>query len=126
MPGSHATIQEAIDDPACTTISLAAQTYPESISILRSLTLSGPPAGGAIVEGLVWVVGSGSVVDLADLLVQNGCPESLLVQGGAQVNGANLQVIHSAALPCPPPPLIFTDGFESGDTSGWSGQVPPP
>ena len=46
VPGSHTTIQEAADDPACATITLAAQTYPESIVIRRSLTLAGPATGG--------------------------------------------------------------------------------
>ncbi len=40
VPGSHATIQEAIDDPLCTTINLAVQTYAESISIPRSFMAS--------------------------------------------------------------------------------------
>ena len=126
VPGSHATIQEAIDDPACTTINLAVQTYPESINIPRSLILAGPGGGGAIVEGLVRVVGAGTVVDLNDLAVQNGCLENaMLVLGGAEVNGTNLTVERSAALPCPPS-FIFSDGFETGDTSAWSSQVPPP
>ena len=119
VPGSHATIQEAIDDPACATINLSAQSYPESINIPRSLTLVGPGGGGAVVEGLVRVVGVGTVVNLSDLAVQNGCPSNaLLVFGGAQTNGTNLAVERSAALPCPPLP-VFSDGFESGDTSGW-------
>lgn len=33
VPGSHATIQTAMDDPACTTIDLSAQTYAESVNI---------------------------------------------------------------------------------------------
>ncbi len=44
VPGSHTTIQEAIDDPACATVALATQTYPESIVIRRSLTLAGVAA----------------------------------------------------------------------------------
>ena len=63
VPGSHATIQEAIDDPSCTTINLSTQTYPESINITRTLTLAGPGGGGAIVEGLVRVVGKKSSPD---------------------------------------------------------------
>ena len=124
VPGSHATIQEAIDDPLCTQIDLAVQTYPESINIPRSLTLAGPGGGGAIVEGLVRVVGAGTLVNLVDLAVQNGCPQNaMLVLGSAQVIATNLTVEHSAALPCPPS-IIFTDGFESGNTSAWSQTVP--
>ena len=42
---------------------------------------------------------------------------------GAQVTGSSLEVERSAALPCPPS-FTFADGFESGDTSAWSSQVP--
>ena len=135
VPGTHATIQGAIDDPACTTINLSAQSYPESINIQRSLTLAGPApsggnggentgGGGAVVEGLVRVVGAGTLVNTSDLAVRNGCPlNALLVLGGAQTNGMNLTVERSAALPCPAS-LVFADGFESGDTAAWSSQVP--
>lgn len=36
----------------------------------------------------------------------------MLVQGGAEVNDANLEVEPSGAFPCPPS-LIFADGFDS-------------
>ena len=63
-------------------------------------------------------------MDLVDLAVQNGCLENaMLVLGGAEVSGTNLTAERSAALPCPPS-IIFTAGFESGDTSAWSSQVP--
>ncbi len=69
-------------------------------------------------------MGAGTLVDLVDLAVQNGCLENaMLVQGGAEVSGTNLTVERSVALPCPPS-IIFADGFESGDTSAWSSQVP--
>lgn len=121
VPGSHVTIQEAIDDPACVTITLSAQTYAESIVIPRSLTLAGPATGGAIVQGLVLMVGSGTEVGLHDLRVENGCvPNALRTTSGATMTGANLEVERSAALPCPEvPDSIFADGFETGDTSAW-------
>jgi hypothetical protein len=100
VPGSHATIQAAINDPSCTTIDLANQTYSESVLVSRSLTIASPSGGSATIEGLVAVEGSGTVVALDDLGVQNGCsPEALRVQGGAEVNGTNLQVTRAAALP---------------------------
>lgn len=127
VPGTHTTVQEAIDDLACTTINLSAQTYAESITVLRTLTLAGPGGGGAIIEGLVLVAGVGTTVDLNDLAVQNGClGNAMVVRGGAQVSGTNHQVTRSGALPCPPFLMLFGDGFESGDTSAWSSQVPPP
>ncbi len=124
VPGSHATIQAAIDDPACATITLSAQTYAESINIPRSLTLAGPGAGGAVVEGLVRVVSGGTAVTLQDLAVQNGCFRSAQkAVAGAEVTGSNLTVEHASGLPCPPS-IVFEDGFESGDTSRWSNTVP--
>jgi hypothetical protein len=126
VPGSYVTIQEAIDDPACVTITLSAQTYGESIVIPRSLPLAGPRAGGAIVQGLVLVVGSGTEVGLQDLRVENGCvPDALRTASGARMTGENLEVVRSAALPCPATAdSIFADGFESGDTTNWSGSIP--
>ncbi len=121
VPGTHATIQEAIDDPACVLITLSAQTYAESIVIARSLDLAGPAAGGAIVQGLVLMVGSGTEVGLQDLRVENGCvPNALKTTSGATMTGTNLEVECSAAFPCPQTAdSIFADGFESGDTSAW-------
>ena len=124
VPGSHATIQQAIDDPGCATITLAAQTYAESVNIPRSLTMVGPGTGGAVVQGLLRVVGAGTQVTLQDLRVENGCPVSALrAVAGAEVTGTNLEVERSAGFPCPPS-IVFQDGFESGDTTAWSATVP--
>ena len=127
VPGSHTTIQEAIDDPACATVALATQTYPESIVIRRSLTLAGPGGGGAIVQGLVLMSGPTTVVTLQDLRVENGCvPDALRTTGGARLAGENLQVERADGLPCPATAdAIFTDGFESGNTDAWSSTTPP-
>jgi hypothetical protein len=126
VPGSHATIQEAADDPACATVTLAAQTYPESIVLRRSLTLAGPGAGGAVVQGLVLIAGATTQVALNDLRVENGCvPDALRTSGGARLTGNNLQVERSEGLPCPATAdTIFTDGFESEDTTAWSATTP--
>ena len=126
VPGSHPTIQEAVNDSACTEIDLSDQTYPESILVTRSLTIAGPGAGTAILEGGVEVTRSGTIVTLTDLEVRNGCqPEALSAAGGGRVEGTGLVVVRSAALPCPSVIAdIFLDGFESGDTSAWSSTVP--
>lgn len=126
VPGTHPTIQEAVDDPACTTIDLAAQSYPESIEIRRSLTLGGPAAGGAVIEGLVLVVGLGTAVNLAHLEVANGCrPDAMRASGGATVNATHVSVQRAAVLPCPElASSIFSDGFETGDTGRWSSTTP--
>ena len=126
VPGSHATIQEATDDPACATVTLSAQTYPESIVIRRSMTLAGPGSGGAVVQGLLLIAGATTEATLQDLTVENGCvPDALRTSGGAKLAGNNLQVERSAALPCPlTADAIFVDGFETGNTSAWSNTSP--
>jgi hypothetical protein len=126
VPGSHTTIQQAADDPACVTISLSSQTYPESIVFRRSVTVAGPVTGGAVVQGLVIVTGSGTIVALQHLGVENGCvPDALRTSGGARLTGANLEVERSSTLPCPATAdTIFTDGFESGNTTAWSATTP--
>jgi hypothetical protein len=123
VPGSHATIQAAVDDPACATINLSAQTFVESIVIRRTLTLSGAAGGNAVVAGLVMAIGSGSEVSLDTLRVENGCtPDALRASAGARIVGTDLQVEHSEGLGCPQTAdTIFADGFESGDTTAWSG-----
>ena len=126
IPGSHATIQEAADDPACAEVVLASQTYPESIVLRRTVTVAGPAAGGAVIQGLVLIAGSETVITLRDLEVANGCtPDSVRITGGAELLGETLTVTRSEVLPCPATAdTIFTDGFESGNTSAWSATSP--
>ena len=125
VPGSHPSIQEAVLDIACTSIDITATTYNESIEVARSLTINGPGGGGAVIEGLATVTGSGTQVAFNNLAVQNGCtPDGVRVDGGAEVNGTNFAVTSDTALPCPIVPFIFSDGFESGNTSAWSATVP--
>ena len=125
VPGSHPTIQQAVLDTACTTIDLVATTYSESIEVTRSLTLSGPGGGGAVIEGLATVSGAGTQVAMNNLAIQNGCtPDGIRSDGQAELTGTNLSVTSNSALPCPIIPFLFSDGFESGDTSAWSGSVP--
>jgi hypothetical protein len=45
VPGSHPTIQSAVNDPTCATINVAAGTYNEQVQINRTLTLRGAQAG---------------------------------------------------------------------------------
>jgi hypothetical protein len=126
VPGTHATIQGAADDPVCATVVLAAQTYPESIVLRRTVTIAGPGTGGAVIQGLVLVIGSDTAATLRDLEVANGCtPDALRAAGGAELAGDNLSVTRSDTLPCPlTADTIFTDGFESGNTGAWSSSTP--
>jgi hypothetical protein len=124
VPGTHPAIQAAVDDPTCATIALSAQTHSESVNISRTRTLAGPSGGGAVVQGLLRAVGAGTHVRLHHLRAENGCLlGAVRAEGGAEIIGNNLEVEHSAGLPCPPS-LVFSDGFESGDTSAWSNTVP--
>ena len=121
VPGSHATIQEAADDLACTSIALADQTYPESVRIARSVSLTGPGAGIAVLEGRLEAVGVSTVLTVTDLRVESGCrPVAVEALAGARIEGVRLDTVSSSASPCPAFAFeIFADGFESGDTTAW-------
>lgn len=110
---SHPTLQQAVNDPVCTTIELAAQAYPEQIEIRRSLTLTGAGPLSSTVDGPILVQGLSIQVAMASLGIRNGCPQpGLRVQAGALVSPANVRV-STSAIECPPPPdLIFADRFE--------------
>lgn len=126
VPGTHGNIQEAVDDPSCATITLGDRIYSESVEIRRPLAVTGPVAGGAVVQGLILVTGSGTTVQLADVGVSNGCsPDAFRANGGATVVATGVTVQRSGSLPCPDlASSIFHDGFESGDAGAWSGSVP--
>jgi hypothetical protein len=127
VPGSHATIQAAADDPGCGAVVLAAQAYPESVVLRRSVTMTGPGTGGAVVQGLVLIAGATTVATLRDLRVENGCvPDAVRAAGGARIEGETLDVVRATGLPCPlTADAIFADGFETGTTNAWSSTTPP-
>ncbi|RLE20598.1 MAG: hypothetical protein DRJ50_10490 [Actinobacteria bacterium] len=119
--GSYPTIQAAIDDPSCAQVLLAAQTFSESVSISRDVTVDGDSSSTTVIEGQVTV--SGGTVVLQDMRIDTSTPElaglfseGLAVSGGAQVSGSDL-VVRNASM-------LFGDGFESGDTTLWSRTVP--
>lgn len=118
---SHATLQAAVDDPACTEITLTGQVYPGSVVIGRSLTVTGVASAATTIQGQVRVT-AGDVV-LEALCVDTSSPAlagrfaaALEVAGGASAGGADLVVRHRA--------MLFGDGFESGTTGGWSATAP--
>jgi hypothetical protein len=120
VPGTHSRIAEAVADATCTQIQLAAQTYPESPTIRRSLGLAGPSGGGAVLQGRLAAVGTGVVVQVATLTVENGCQgEAMRSSGGARVDADRVTVVLTPSLPCLPE-LPFADTFESATTTWWS------
>ncbi len=125
--GSHPTIQAAVDDLACSEIGLQGQVYDEAIVIGRSLGISGVSSVTTIIVGQVRVEGGSSVVTMADLKVDAsnaaaaGCfKDAVLADGGARLIGSNLAVLNAAGAAC----LLFSDGFEGGNTAAWSAVTP--
>ena len=125
--GPYPTIQAAVDNPVCTEIELAAQTFEESVVISRDLEMRGVSTTTTVIEGQVTVQGGSTQVAIEDLTVDGSAPgvggsftEALLVEGGAEVNGLRIVVLNATEDPS----AIFSDGFESGDTSAWSNVVP--
>jgi len=124
---SHVTIQAAVDDPACTEIELAAGAFIESVVIPRDLVLRGASTTATVIEGQVTVQGGSTQAHIEDLTIDGSAAgvggtldQALLVGGGARIAGSGLVVLNAATDLHP----IFTDGFESGSTSAWSGTSP--
>lgn len=112
VPGTHPTIQEAIDDLSCNDIELGGQSFTENISINRTLTLSSAGSGVAILRGQAVVTGLATSVVLTGFRVDNGCSNSgIAVSMGAQVATMGMSFRVSNQLPCIPGLLLY-DGFE--------------
>lgn len=118
---SHATVQSAVDDVVCNPVMLGDRTYVESVTIGRSVTVQGLSSAATVIQGQVRVT-AGSVI-LNALTVTTDTVElrgrfhqALIAETGAAVGGGGLMVVHRAQL--------FGDGFESGNTSGWSSATP--
>lgn len=96
--GSYGTIQAAIDDGACDTITIAAGTYVENLSIARTVTLVGAGSGSTIIDGdrterAFYITGSsGTTVVISGTTIRNGYHES---SGGGIYNNVTLHIINS-------------------------------
>ena len=120
---SYPTIQSAVDDPACTDLVLAAQAFPESVRVPRTLAITGAGAS-TVVAGFLRAHGNDTVVTVSDLKVEASCARgSLQSWTGGEIFAENVEAVSSTTFDCPGDP-IFADGFESGDTSAWSTTVP--
>ena len=123
VPGDRPTIQQALDDAACTSLELTELSYAESIRVTRSLSLAGTAADTSTIEGGVLVTGGGVVVSISGVAVRNGCESGALeAAAGARVESEDLEVHFLPGGPCPPlvESPLFSDGFESGDVGAWS------
>lgn len=118
VPGTHGSVQAAINDAGCDPIDLADATFAESVLIHRSMILNGVDGGATTLEGQLRISATASPVFLNDLSVRSGCPDSTMqVDDGAVVTSRNVGAAWSAAFPCPafgPLDVIFSDGFEAG------------
>jgi len=113
VPGSHASVQIAVDDPSCSEIQLASQPYDEILEIGRSLQLAGPVGGNSEVRGRVVVGDASTSVRLENLGVTGACTGGVVrVTGGAQLSANVLRVTWNGSVPCVAE-LIFRDGFEN-------------
>lgn len=125
--GSHPTIQDAVDDLACTEVVIATGTFVESVVVDRSLEITGASSSTTIVEGRLAVTGTGVHLALDSLKIDAsapsvaGCyPEAVDVGGGASVTSNDLVAVNGDGDAC----LLFGDGFESGNTTAWGNTVP--
>lgn len=113
VPGTHASIQAAIDSADCDPIRLASQGYFESPLIARSLTLAGNGSANTTIWGQVRVEGSGVLVLAQGLTVYSGCPgPALVASAGATVRNGDVFVARSAAAQCNAVVTLFADSFE--------------
>ncbi len=126
FPGTHLTLQDAVDDAVCTSITLASGSFDGSATIDRSLVIRGPGAATGTLRGRLTVVAG--TVEVIDLTIDGtgsqlgDCAATALsARNGGRVLGRNLVVVN-ATTNCG----LFSDGFESGDTARWTahGGVP--
>ena len=109
---SHPDIQSAVSDVACTEVAVAAGTFAESPVIARSLTLLGAGSDQTFLQGRIEV--TAGTVHLEGLHFAAG-EDSLTAHGGAETTCFDV-----VALAGQTTPMLFADGFETGDLSAWS------
>jgi hypothetical protein len=127
---SHPTIGAALRDGNCTTIELAAGSYPENVTVERDVVVQGAGSSASVLQGYLAVTGATADVALVGLTIDGtaagvaGCwREVLSVAGGAEVaTGPDVVVLQTTAggTAC----RLFADGFESGGVLAWSAHAP--
>lgn len=106
---AYSTVQAAINDPTCATITLAAGTYSEQLRVNRSLTIQGAGRAATILDGggsgrPLTIHGSETHLHIHNLRITNGVASpgpraggGVLVMRGATLHAANLQIDHNIA-----------------------------
>jgi hypothetical protein len=113
---SYPSIQSAVDVISCTEIVLTSGDFFGGVTIGRTLEIRGVSSDTTKILGKVSVQGSGTTATLTGLTIAVGS-ESLPSDGLVVVNDA--EVIPDD-LVISTTDHIFSDGFESGDTTAWS------
>ncbi|MDQ4005504.1 MAG: hypothetical protein M3135_04265 [Actinomycetota bacterium] len=78
IPGTHATIQAALNDPSCDPIDVAAGTFNENVSISRSVRITGAGTTATVLRGL----DGDATVDITDGAPYAVTLEALTITGG--------------------------------------------
>lgn len=118
VPVQRPTIQAAVLDPACGVVNVAAGTRTESVSVRRSVTVSGSGTATTVILGRFLVSGAGTVLDLANLTVDarsgtTGCyAAAVVVAPGATTRPSLVAALNGAGGPGPCP--LFADSFDFG------------
>jgi hypothetical protein len=108
-----------VDDVTCTEIILAAGFHHGEVLIGRSLTMTGDSSETTGVVGTVTVQGATTEVTFNDFHIE--VPEPGLPFNGLVVVGNAKALTSGESLFVGITDFLFVDGFESGDTSAWSG-----
>ena len=127
---SYPTLGAAVRAGACTSVIVAAGSFPEHVTIARDLAVQGAGSAATLLQGYFFVSGAGNDVTLNGLLVDGtaagvaGCWTEILAAaaGATLVSGADVKVLQTAVggAAC----RLFADGFESGGLLAWSLHAP--
>lgn len=116
VPGTHTTLQVAIDDGQCSSIELTESSYFASATVQRGVEIFGSAPNGTRILGTLEIL-TGGEVDLSDLTVDSGgATTAILATAGGRISTTNVLAVRVGQL--------FLDGFESGTTSAWSSAAP--
>ncbi|MDQ4005503.1 MAG: hypothetical protein M3135_04260, partial [Actinomycetota bacterium] len=112
VPGTHATIQAAIDDSSCNPIDVAAGTFDENIELGRSVEIIGAGTGSTIIDGT-----GGPVVGTSGPTAHTFTLRNLTVTGGGSggPDGGGFQVEEAAHT------LVLTDVAVRGNSGATNG-----